>query len=152
MENNKTKQKKPRTLTIAENKRAQEIKNVLELRDEMIENKIDEKLIKKYLDQQYEKINKEYEEKIKKYQNNELKKQNKIVEKETKIKREKAINFLLKNKYYLEEKGHNPEYIKKYVEKQYKEINQIYNPSYSYLLELEDKFANINLDQVNFID
>lgn len=144
---NQKKEKKPRAITITENKRTQEIKHVLELRDEMIANNIDEKLIKKYLDEQYSKINQEYEKKIKKYQENELKKQTKMVDKELKIKREKAIEFLLKNKAYLEEKCYKPEYIKKYVDKQYKEINQIYS------IGSEDKiYNNVDLEKVNFID
>jgi len=136
-------QKKPRALIIAENKKAQEIKHVLELRDEMLTYNIDKKLIKKYIDEQYEKINQVYETKIKKYQENELNKQTKNMEKEIKIKRKKAIEFLLKNKTYLEEKKYNPDYIKKYVEKQYNEINQIYNIS---------NIKNIDLDQIDFID
>ena len=53
MENNliKTNQKKSRSLTIAENKRSQEIKFVLELKEEMVANNINERLIKKYLDE-----------------------------------------------------------------------------------------------------
>jgi hypothetical protein len=136
-------QKKSRALIIAENKKAQEIKHVLELRDEMIAHNIDKKLIKKYIDEQYEKINQIYEKKIKKHQENELNKQTKNMEKEIKIKRKKAIEFLLKNKTYLEEKKYNPDYIKKYVEKQYNEINQIYNIS---------NIKNIDLDQIDFID
>lgn len=140
------KEKKPRAITLAENKRAQEIKHVLELRDEMIANKIDNKLIKKYLEEQYEKINQEYEGKIKKHQENEQKKQTKMVDKDLKIKRENAIQCLLKNKAYLEEIGYKSEYIKKYVDKQYKEINQIYS------VDPEDKIYNVDLEQVNFID
>lgn len=148
MENkfSKKKEKKPRALTIAENKRAREIKHVLELKEEMIANKIDEKLIKKYLDEQYNIINQLYEEKIKKYQDNELKKQTKQMEKVLKVKREKAIEFLLKNKVYLEEKGYKHEYIKNYVDKQYKEINLIYS------IDPKDKIYNVDLDKVNFID
>lgn len=140
------KEEKSRVLTIAKNKRNREIKYVLELRDEMIINKIDQKLINKYLDEQYIKINQEYEEKIKKYQENKLKKQTKLIEKELKVKRKKAIEFLLKNKVYLEEKGYKSEYIKKYVDKHYNEINQ------NYSIDSEDNIYNVNLDQVNFID
>lgn len=147
---NKKTEKKSRTLIIADNKKALKIKQVLELRDEMIKNKIDNKLIKKYLDEEYEKINQEYEEKIKKHQENELKREEKKIKekekKEKKVKREKAIQFLLKNKTYLEEKGYKPEYIKKYVDKHYKELNQIYS------IVPETKIYNIDLDQVNFID
>lgn len=141
---NLKKEKKSRALIIAENKKAQEIKHVLELRDEMLENKIDKKLIKKYVDEQYENINQVYEKKIKKHQEKELNKQTKNMEKEVKIKRKKAIEFLLKNKTYLEEKKYNPDYIKKYVEKQYSEINQIYN--------ISNIHKNIDLDQIDFID
>jgi hypothetical protein len=148
MENNliKTNQKKSRSLTIAENKRSQEIKFVLELKNEMIANNISDKLIKKYLDEEFAKINETFEEKIKKIQKNELKKQTKILEKDKKNKREKAINCLLKNKASLEEKGYNPEYIKKYVEKQYNEINKDYS------VDLENNIYNVDLEQVNFID
>ena len=138
--------KKPRALTIAENKKTKEIKHVLELRDEMVANNIDDKLIKRYLDEQYEKINQDYDEKIKKHEENEVKKQTKMAKKEFKVKREKAIEFLLKNKAYLEEKGYKPEYIKKYVEKQYNEINQTYS------IDPEDKNYIVDLEQVNFID
>ncbi len=148
MENNisNKKEKKPRSLIIAENKRASEIKHVLELRDEMIANKIDNKLIKKYLDEQYNKINQSYEEKVKKYQEKELKKQNKQTKEVLKVKREKAIEVLLKNKAYLEDHGYKHEYIKKYVDKQYNEINQ------NYSIDPEDKIYNVDLDKVNFID
>ena len=146
MENYKTKNKVPRSITIADNWKNKEIKHVLELRDEMIANNIDEKLIKKYVDEQYEKINKDYEDKIKKYQDKQTTKQFKIEEKDLKNKRKKAIDILLKNKAVLEEKGYRPDYIKKYVDRQYKEINQIYS------LDPEDKFYNVDLNQINFID
>jgi len=152
------KEKKSRALTIAENKRNLEIKHVLELRDEMIANNIDEKLIKKYVDEQYEKINKEFDDKIKKYQKNQTKKQQKNEEKDLKNKRQKAIDILLKNKASLEQKGYKLDYIKKYIDRQYKEINQIYS------LVPKDKFYSpnervhpegdykVDLEQVNFID
>jgi hypothetical protein len=142
----KSNQKKSKAITIATNKRTHELNHILELRDEMIENKIDEKLIKKYVDEQYERINQEYNLRIKKHQDNELKKQKKLVNQDMKIKRSKAIDFLLKNKIYLEENGYKPEYIKKYVDKQYKEINLIYTP------DPEDPIYRVDLDQVNFID
>lgn len=143
---NQMKIKKTRGETIAENWKKKELKHVFELRDEMEENNIDGKLIKKYLDEQYEKINKQYENKIKKYQDTQLKKQNKTEDKETKNKRKKAIDFLLKNKDYLEEKGYNPEYIKKFMDKQYEEINKFYS------VDTENKIDNIDLEHVNFID
>jgi hypothetical protein len=141
-----TKGKVNRAVTIATNKRTKDIKHVLELRDEMIANKIDIILIKKYLDEQYENINQEYDKKIKKHKETELKKQIKLNKKEIMIKRTKAIEFLLKNKAYLEEKCFKPEYIKIYVERQYNEINQNYSTC------PEHNIYNIDLEHVNFID
>jgi len=149
MENNKTQTKSnktPRSITMAENWKNKEVRHVLELRDEMLANKIDEKLIKKYIDEQYDKINQEYEEKIKKYLEKQKKLENKNLEKNIKQKREKAIQFLLKNKTFLEDNGASKEYIKKYVDMQYNIINQ------TYILDNSDSYNKIDLDLVNFID
>jgi hypothetical protein len=149
MENNNTKSKTnkvPRSLTMADNWKNKEIKHVLELRDEMIANNIDNNLIKKYIDEQYDKINQEYETKIKKYYDKQKKLENKSVEKDVKQKRDKAVQFLLKNKNFLEENGASKEYIKKYVDIQYNTINLTYNIDYS------DPYDTIDLDRINFID
>jgi hypothetical protein len=131
MNKNIKKEKIPREIVIANNKKQAEIKNVLTLRDEMVANNIDNKLIQKYINEQYEKINLEYEKKITKYNektkiNTQTQSQQKKI-KDIKKKREKAIEFLLKNKRFLEEQGASKEYIKKYVDKQYQEINEYYN-------------------------
>jgi len=144
MNNYKTKKeitttKTPRTIIIANNKKQNNIKNILLLRDEMIYHKIDDKLIKEFLDEQYNIINKEYDEKIKKFEKNKNVKSNNIQLTEIKKKRTKAVEFLLKNKYFMEEHGVNKESIKRYVDKEYEEINNYY----TYV----DK-----LDYVNFID
>lgn len=149
MENIKTKSKTnkvPRSITMAENWKNKEIKHILELRDEMIANNIDDNLIKKYIDEQYYKINQEYETKIKKYYEKQKKLENKSVEKDVKQRRDKAVQFLLKNKNFLEENGASKEYIKKYVDIQYNMINLTYNIDYS------DPYDTINLELVNFID
>ena len=149
MENNKTKTKTnkvPRSITMANNWKNKEIKHVLELRDEMLANNIDDNLIKKYIDEQYDKINQEYEIKIKKYYEKQKKLENKSVEKDVKQKRDKAVQFLLKNKNFLEENGASKEYIKKYIDIQYNMINLTYNIDYS------DPYDTINLELVNFID
>jgi hypothetical protein len=149
MENSKIKSKTnkvPRSITMAENWKNKEIKHILELRDEMLSNNIDDNLIKKYIDQQYDKINQEYETKIKKYYDKQKKLENKSVEKDVKQKRDKAIQFLLKNKAFLEENGASKEYIKKYVDRQYNIINLTYNIDYS------DPYDLIDLDKINFID
>jgi hypothetical protein len=157
MENNieyKTKQaitytkmiKPPRSITMSENWKKREIKHVLELRDEMLANNIDETLIKKYVDEQYYKINQEYESKINKYLEKQKKQEDKKLEKDIKEKRKKAIQFLLKNKEFLEEKGANKEYIKKYVDTHYNQINQLY------ILNNSDPYDTIDLDTINFLD
>ena len=150
--NNNQKEKIPRSIVIANNKKQKEIKNLLSLRDEMIENSIDSILIKKFVDEQYEKINKEYQDKISKHnkqklQNNEMLSKIKNIKK----KREKAVEFLLKNKTFLEEHGASKEYVKKYVEKQYQDINIFYDitnikPDN---LDTDNDFSN---DNVDFID
>ena len=150
--NNNQKEKIPRSIVIANNKKQKEIKNLLSLRDEMNDNSIDSTLIKKFFDEQYEKINKEYEDKISKHnkqnlQNNEMLSKIKNIKK----KREKAVEFLLKNKTFLEEHGASKEYVKKYVEKQYQDINNFYDitnikPDN---LDTDNEFNN---DNVDFID
>ncbi len=147
--NNKKKSiktKQPKAITMAENWKQKEIKQVLTLRDEMVSNNIDEKLIKNFLDEQYTKINDIYQQKIKKFMDKQAKDQDSVINKELKVKREKAIEILLKNKNHLEKNGANPEFIKNYMEKQYQDINKMYSNN------LENKMENIDLDNVNFID
>ncbi len=167
--NNNQKEKLPRAIVMANNKKQKQINNILMLRDEMIKNSIDSTLIKKFMDEEYEKINKEYQMKIEKANTN-LNGKSKETEtktnsnkknnlnpsvKEIKKKREKAVEFLLKNKSFLEEHGASKEYIKKYVEKQYQEINEYYN-----IENFKTNNANsgsdsdneYNYEQVDFID
>ena len=147
--NNKQKDKIPRSIVIANNKKQAEIKNVLILRDEMEKNSIDPKLIKKFLDEQYDSINKKHQERISKF--NEKQKSltdNKLL-KDIKKKKDKAIEFLLKNKAFLEEKGASKEYIKKYVEKQYEEINEYYSIDNFMLINQKNEIDN---DLADFID
>jgi len=136
--------KKSRGVTMADNWKKQEIKNIIHLRDEMIENNIDNNLIDKYVNEQYEKINREYNEKIIKVQ----KKDNlnkKQIDKKIINKKKQAIKNLLKDKDILEQRGANPEYIKNYLEKQYTEINKNYEIN-------KDTIYNIDLEKINFID
>jgi hypothetical protein len=149
--NNNQKEKLPRSISIANNKKQKEIKNILSLRDEMIENSIDPTLIKKFVDEQYEKINKEYEDRLTKHnkkhekslQNNDVTSKIKNIKK----KREKAVEFLLKNKTFLEEHGASKEYVKKYVEKQYQEINEFYD-----ITNIKPDNLDTDNDNVDFID
>jgi hypothetical protein len=136
--------KKLRGVTMADNWKKQEIKNIINLRDEMIENNIDNNLIDKYVNEEYEKINREYNEKIIKVQ----KKENlnkKHIDKKMINKKKQAIKNLLKDKDILEQRGANPEYIKNYLEKQYTEINKNYEKN-------KDTIYNIDLEKINFID
>jgi hypothetical protein len=161
MNNNNQKEKLPRAIVIANNKKQKQINNILTLRDEMIKNSIDSTLIKKFMDEEYEKINKEYELKIEKAtgEKKEIKvnsnKKNNPTSKDIKKKREKAVEFLLKNKSFLEEHGASKEYVKKYVEKQYQEINNYYNIE-NFKTENTDNSSDsdieFNYEDVNFID
>ncbi len=163
------KEKLPRAIVMANNKKQKQINNVLMLRDEMIKNSIDSVLIKKFMDEEYEKINKEYVTKIEKANSNSNVKTNpkepktssskkpnsNPTAKEIKKKREQAVEFLLKNKSFLEEHGASKEYIKKYVEKQYQEINEYYNIENFKTPNTDtgsDSDIECNYEQVNFID
>ncbi len=151
----KVENKKPRSIVLSENWKKKEIQKVLLLRDEMIENNIDKILIKKYIDEQYDLINEKYEQRIQKYYNsiNIIKQTdnsnlNSIhINPVNKKKREKAVDFLLKNKTFLENNGASQEFINNYVNKQYNLINKTYNESNTNLNP-----DDINLDNVNFID
>ena len=151
--NNNQKEKLPRAVVMANNKKQKQIQNILSLRDEMIKNSIDSTLIKKFIDEEYDKINKEYELKIKKNKEKTKKSSgdndyNKNV-KELKKKRDKAIEFLLKNKSFLEEHGASKEYVKKYVDKQYQEINEYYVGTN---LKSNKSESDIDNEQADFID
>lgn len=134
---------KSRGVVLAENKKQSKIKELLIIRDEMIKNSIDENLIKKYVDSEYIKISKEFEDRVNKY--NQKKQNDKKSNVNIKKKKEKAIDFLLKNKFFLENNGASKEYITEYVNKQYAEINDYYN---------KDNFTlqTIDNDEVDFID
>jgi hypothetical protein len=133
-------QKIPRGIILANNWKKQELEYVLILRDEMLLNKINNNLIKQFLDEEYNRITEEYENKINKYNKKHLpSKQNKII----KSKRKKAINFLLQTKTFLENNGASIEYINKYINKQYTEINNTY--------VLNDQTNNLE-EIIDFID
>lgn len=148
MNNSNQKEKLPRAIVMANNKKQKQIKNVLTLRDEMIKNFIDSTLIKKFIDEEYDKINKEYKTKLEKHKNSNSKNSNiDVCSNEIKKKREKAVEFLLKNKSFLEEHGASKEYVKKYVDKQYKEINEYYVKPNKTSSDLD-----IDNNQADFID
>ena len=114
---------------IATNKKNKKINELLKIKEEMINNNIDEEIIKKYIEQEYLIINTAYEKSINKKIDTK-----KILNK----KRNNAIEFLLKNKNFLEQNNASPEYIKEYVKKQYEDINKTYSIN--------------NVDNIGFID
>lgn len=109
--------KNSRIIKIATTKRNKKINELLQLKETMINNNIEEEIIKKFIDEQYTIINDIYQKSI-----NKKKDDKKIMNK----RREDAIKFLLKNKSFLEQNNAEPEYIKEYVRKQYEDINKTY--------------------------
>ena len=109
--------KNDRTIKIATNKKNKKITELLQLKEDMISNKIDNTIIKKIIDEQYKIINQEYEKAI-----------NKKVDKAKIInkKKKEALDFLFKNKIFLELNNASPTYIEEYVKKQYEDINKTY--------------------------
>lgn len=136
---------KSRGVVLAENKKQAKIKELLIIRDEMIKNSIDSELIKNYVDEEYEKISKEFEERINKY--NKKKENNVKTTIDIKKKRDKAIEFLIKNKNFLENNGASKEYIIEYVNKQYDEINNYYVKA-NFCTKSDNEFN----DSIDFID
>lgn len=109
--------KNSRIIKIANNKKKKKINELLKIKDEMINNNIDEQIIKKYIDEQYININFIYEKSINKKIDINI-----IMNK----KRNNALEFLIKNKKFLEENNIDSEYIKEYVKKQYEDLNKTY--------------------------
>jgi hypothetical protein len=116
----------PRTIIIARNRKLKELEHLEIIKKEMIDNNLDMELINKYIDDEYEKIDSVYKKKVNdylsKYKNNEIV----LTNSEMKDKRKAAIEFLLKNKTFLEENGVKPEQIKKFVDREYDIINKKY--------------------------
>ena len=109
--------------TRAYNWKEKQINEVIKTKNQMIELKIEPKLIEQYMASEYSSINKEYQDKINKAKIRNLETVNNN-------KKKLEIDFLIKNKLVLEEKGYDKDYIEQYVEQQYDYIN--------------NKYANIN--------
>ena len=118
--------KKPKYVMLADKQKLYDIDNLLKMKNIMIENNISETEINNYVEEQYEKINKDYTDKIKKYEK-------KYKARELKKERQEAIDFLIKNKDFLEEYKVKDEYINKYVEIQYNRINEKFNDTVQFL-------------------
>ena len=119
-------QKQPRTIIMANNKKQKEIEHVLIVKNEMINNKINDKLINEYINEQYKNINLEYEIKIKKYWAKQ--KKTPISNKNNKININKniEISVLIQTESFLKEAGYTQEYIEKYIDSHYQKINNKY--------------------------
>ena len=146
MDNTLSKTKKPpRAITMANNWKIKEIKIVLGLRDEMVAHNIDKDLIQEYMDEEYDRINTMYEARINKYNNkiNNNKNNNNKIKTNNKRLRDKAIEFLIKNKNFLEEKGYDSTFINNYVTKHYMVINNKFSSKTE---------NNNNIDEISFID
>ena len=120
-------QKQPRTIIMANNKKQKEIDSVLIVKNEMLKNDIDEKLIKEYVDEQYKNINLNYEIKVKKYWDKQNKTPITNKKKSNKKNKEIELSVLMQNKNFLEESGYTQEYIDKYIDNYYQKINNKYN-------------------------
>lgn len=135
-----TKTKNPRAITMANTWKQKEIAIALGLRDEMVQHNIDNKLIQEYMDEEYDRINTEHSAKIKRYYD---KINNMTSTKNNKRERTKAIEFLIKNKTFLEEKGYDTDFINNYVAKHYSVINKKYS---------EKNIVKNNIDNIDNID
>ena len=135
--------KQPRAITMATNKKQKEIKNVLALRDEMVNKNIDSQLIQQFVDAEYSRINEEYTKRVNNYNKKQEKMSASGLDKKNSNQKKKDINIIVQNKLYLEEKGVDSKYIKTYMENQYNEINMKYNGTSK---------PDIGNNDVNFID
>ena len=111
---------------LADKKKLNDIDDLMKMKKIMIENKVNEKEIDNYVEEQYIKINKNYTDKIKKYEQ-------KYKARELKKERKDSIEFLIKNKNFLEEYNVKDEYINRYVEIQYNRINEKFNDTVQFL-------------------
>jgi hypothetical protein len=118
--------KKPKYVMLADKKKLYDIDDLLKMKKIMIENNVSELEINNYVDKQYIKINKDYTDKIKKYEQ-------KYKARELKKERQDSIDFLIKNKNFLEEYNVKDEYINRYVEIQYNRINEKFNDTVQFL-------------------
>jgi len=94
-----------------------EIDKLIQLKKDMELSNIDKKIINEYMEKKYTKINAIHDAKLLEEPTN------KILNKQ----KEKDIENIIINKYYLTQKGYKSAYIEKYIEQQYKEIEKKYN-------------------------
>jgi hypothetical protein len=105
-----------RGISLAKTWKKKQIEELIKQKNEMIDYKIDYKLIDDFIIKEKERINKEYEKRLAKHQiaNNDNKKK-------------KEIELLIRDKKYLEKAGLTQKQIDEYIEKGIKEINIKYS-------------------------
>ena len=94
-----------------------EIDILLQKRKDMDLMNIGKNIIDEYMEEEYKMINKTYEIKLLEVP----------TKKTVKKQKDKDLDNIITNKYYLEQKGYNKEYIEKYIEKEYNELERKYN-------------------------
>lgn len=97
--------------------KSKEVDKLLQIQKDMLSSNQTTKLIDEYVEEEYKKINKIYDKKL-------LEEPSK---KTLQKQKDKDIDNILINKYYLIQKGYKTDYIDKYVEREYKEIEKKYN-------------------------
>jgi len=94
-----------------------EIDCLLQKRKDMELDNINKNLIDEYIEEECKMINKTYDAKLLEEPSK------KILNKQ----KGKDLDNIIMNKYYLEQKGYNKNYIDKYIEREYNEIERKYN-------------------------
>ena len=94
-----------------------EIDKLIQLKKDMELSNIDKKIINEYMEKKYKKINALHDAKLLEEPTN------KILNKQ----KDKDIENIIINKYYLTQKNYKSNYIKKYIKQQYKKIEKKYN-------------------------
>ena len=104
-----------RGISLAKTWKKKQIEQLIKTKNEMIDYKIDDKLIEDFIIKEKERINKEYEKRLEKHQN-----------KNNENKKKKDIEILIKNKNILEKMGYTQKQLDEYIEKGMNDINDKY--------------------------
>jgi SOS response regulatory protein OraA/RecX len=94
-----------------------EIDNLLQKKKDMELMKLSKNIIEEYMEEEYKVINKTYEMKL----------LEEPTKKTVKKQKDKDLDNIITTKYYLVQKGYNKEYIDRYIEREYNEIERKYN-------------------------
>ena len=114
-----------RSIILSKNWKKRQLEELNIIKNEMIKNNVSEDLIQKYIDEEYESIEQKFNEKINKHLLN--KEKNKDKPKNLKQQQKnKSIDFLIKNKAFLEKQGVKPDIINEYVNLEYDKITKMF--------------------------